>query len=897
MTENEAASRHRKETEEERAERTRREAEAGGRRRETEEERAERKRKEAEKGSRKETEEERAERKRKEAENGGRRHETEEERAERKRREAENGGRRHETEEQRAERKRREAEAGGRRRETEEERAERKRREAETGDRRRETNAEVREEQEGRTVRQHEPEEDTTAHRSVVHKALPTAINNQTSSPTLRERQSPAAVKVAPTRLPSQQEDREEDEYGDDDFEDAFEDDEVLQAQKKIEEENQKLMAKLLAGTVEPEDVTLKSVAITKRHNKWTAGANQTGPKSQFAAGLDSQKHRAQYEKDMERAMALRRLVDLDEASFTLFDVMPMSQYDLYLRGVGGTERQTKQIQAPPSDEVIDIGVQADRVGTKSKGVHAPNDLGLFPELVSKGVGGDDPGEGEEKEKNSKKKVKRAHVDSQALSAFLGRIFPTVRTLLDENDAEHGVKSESKGLSEKHAFSSSASSFVTPLAAGRPVVAINFSTLAPQYMVVAHGPLQLEDQPKADDTSPQAQAARFQGVAVLWNINDTKRPDRVLVADGVINDIVMSPSKRNLVYGALSHGCVCVWDTSEADLSQGSGGEPLRLPSYTTEWDTQNHIASVNRILVSGYNSIHRQAVEETEQLISLDSNGILQFWMVQQLGVAGEHSDGTLKVTEKDETDYGRNVGSTVKLFKSGAISVSQKNSGVNSNKQGRLTSPAAQRGRPITPVVEIADTTIGVAGALDFDISPADTSHLLVASPDGIHHISKFAAITAPGKYTAERETPFVPHALVSPTTCVTCSSADSRLILAGYENGYIRLFLRENGPPALSIRVSKVAIRKVAWSFNRRWIAFVLDAAGQFSVLDFAVASKTVPITNATLENCSIFEVSKEEREMRVAVGNTRGGVDVHLFKQDLIAPSAQRNERWL
>ena len=316
----------RTETEEER--RVRKERERGeGRRDETEEERRARKERERADGRREETEEER--RIRKEREQGEvRREETEEERRVRKERERAEG-RRDETEEERRARKERER-AEGRREETEEERRarkERERREETEDERRQRKERERRREDEERKVRKEREEEEQRAKLKAVKSEV-------------------------------------EDPYADEVFEEeVFSPADVVAAQQAVNAENAALTRARQAPLV--------------AHEPQVVGVSRAGLD---VTSLERQKQRQAFESQISRATALRRLIDLDESRFILADLPPLTEYDLYVRNVGGAARGQVGSQCPAVEERSDLAIQAERVARKTRGCQAPDDLGLFPE-------------------------------------------------------------------------------------------------------------------------------------------------------------------------------------------------------------------------------------------------------------------------------------------------------------------------------------------------------------------------------------------------------------------------------------------------------------------------------------------------------------------------------------
>ena len=833
-----------KETEEERAarkERERRERERGERPKETEEERAarkERERKERERGDRpKETEEERAarkERERKERERGERPKETEEERAarkERERKEREHGERPKETEEERAarkERERKEREHGERPKETEEERAARKERERKERERGGRETDEERAARKERERREREEKERERAKREVVHKPLPAARGSDQATPTTKASPttSKPVVAVAPRPEPAPKEDGEEeedDDYGyDDDFEEAFSPEELQKVQQAVSKENTALRAQPAAA--QPKEPEIK-------------GSTRAGLD---VNSLQRQKAKAQFEKDIARAEALRRLVDLDELSATIVDLPPMSEYDMFIRNFGGTGRQQTAVQAPPEADRIDVESQAERIHSKVKACQCPEDLGLFPERS--------------RPMDAEGKPTRQTVDTAALGSFLTRVFPVVRTLMDDNEAIRNPLTRKSSFSN-HGFSSTVVPLLFEPASDRPVVEVTFSRLATQYMLVVYGPPRVPDNKNLLD--------EYQGLALLWNINDVREPEKIFVSYAELTGGCLSASRQYLVYAGTACGSVCVWDTREPDHQHShvlSKGTSVRLPSFSSEWGKENHSAPIVRVQIAGYNSIMGVRKEETEQLASLDRRGNLYFWRVSEGdSVATQHTIS--------EADYGLNLFSTVRLHRASIVKLQ-----AEKDSAGHI--------------------------AQDLEFVPSDTSHLVVATATSLQHLSRFGSIAAPSSYRAQSQ-----WGSYTTATSLHYSPTDSRVLCSGFKDGSVRLFLKDDPTPQVSVTISTAEIRRVRCSSSMKWIVFALDSTGSFSVIDFAVNNKGTPVGKSDLQEakagrCTSFDVSLEEKaESRIGIGYERGLVEVHTLNNKIFAPPNQRNDRWL
>lgn len=870
----------RPETDEERA--ARKERERRERAHETEDQRRERKAREAERDARQdvekdrggrqrepETEDQRRERKAAEA----RRSETEEERAARKERERKE--RSQETEEQRRERKAREAERGGRKTETDEERAARK--ERERRERANETEEQRRERKEREAERDREKRE-RDAKKEVVHKPLPQTHvqQSQQQQQPVKSKTEPVVQGRNPNLPPAQPVTGEPDDYDDDDFVDGFEVEQMLEAQKAVQAENAALKrnaassASGAAGSLQP------------------AGERNSPPpvvgQSRFGADdLQRQKYRAQFEKDMARATALRRLVDLDDVTAVIADIPPLSEYDMYIRNFGGTGRKQAGMQAPALEDKIDVEVQADRVTSKSKGAQCPEDLGLFPEKAAAMPIGS--GDGDDNGTYSNKKSTVATVDATLLSSFLARVFPVMRTLLDEAHFGQGANVKKSSIPLSDTFTS----FVTKETVGRPVQRIAFNPNAAQYVLCLHGP-KVGHSNVPENRLP---ADRCDGLVVVWNINDQSMPDKILTHSCTLTAACYSPSKPHLVYGGASDGAVCIWDLRETDSMHASDDKKstitLRSPSFTTEWQHENHPSPVAQMCVAGYNSMLGNRKDENDQLVTLDQSGNVYFWMVNDgTGGSGDTGGaGGAASKQLSDQDHGQLMGSCVRCFRAAVISVGRPAASLASS---TLSYESSAR----------ATSTESIGNALDFDFCPADPSRFVVAAGATLHHMSRFSSIVAPSAYSPHSQ--FFGDAASAPSSC-SFSALDSRILIGGYSDGTVRVYLRDEALPQLSVPVSSMPIRQVQASSSIKLITFALDDNGVFFVLDHGIDEKEVPVVHCSIGTsqtgkCTAFSVPCEDKgSSQLAFGFEDGSVQLHLLNDKWLAPSQARSERWL
>ncbi|KAH9589324.1 hypothetical protein LSM04_006633 [Trypanosoma melophagium] len=599
-------------------------------------------------------------------------------------------------------------------------------------------------------------------------------------------------------------------------------------------------------------------------------GGAVAGTSTLGVADLQRQGYRSQFEKDMQRATALRRLVDMDDNAAVLVDIPPQSQYDLYIRSFGKTGRKQAGVQFPPEEDRNNVEVQVERVRVRHRGAQVPQDLGLYPEQYTERsiyftkdvdqIAAVD--NGDEKDINTTENAladsTRAQiVDTTLLLNFLGRVFPVMRAILDENEEERTGPDTTKSKSETQ-FSTSYTTLSFPGTRNRSVVKVAFNSCTPMYVAVLYGP--------KEEEGPSRELDFYLSVILIWNIFDSSSPEKILVSPSLVNCICMSPRRPYLLYGGAEDGSICLWDTREPERNHTAAGyyqrNAFRLPSFATSWLSGNHTNPIVTVDVAGYNAVVGLRKDETEQLVSLDSSGKIHFWFLNEK----DQSKGIIS-----DTENGLHMFSTVRLFLA------------TSKNEDYISSISVMQD----------------AFALDF--VPTDTSHYVVACAEGVRHISRFGSVAAPSLYAPSSH--FFGRQIAVPS-CVRYSTIDSRIILVGYDDGSLRIYLQTEGNPQLSIPLGIHRITDIRCSGTDKWLFWILDASGTLYLIDLAKKDKEFPVFSQTLSQpetgvCTCFDIPPEGKaESRLIVlGFEKGVVQLHTLSECTHLPSSDRDEHWL
>ncbi|KPA78636.1 hypothetical protein ABB37_06236 [Leptomonas pyrrhocoris] len=646
------------------------------------------------------------------------------------------------------------------------------------------------------------------------------------------------------------------------------------------------------------------------------------------ASELQRQAYRAQFQKDLARATALRRLVDFDSSSGVVLDLAPQTAYDLYIRDFGKSGREQVGVQAPPEEERLDAATQAERERQRTRTAQAPDDLGLCPEEeaerqfyqlrrnvlqrgVSSGRGDGTVEEGAGKTANEKEssnndsssKATRA-VDAALLERFLTSTLPLMSAVLDENNAaatgaaaaavaassaaSAGDGSTSSSKPKGSTAFSTYSTFCWRGTRNRPLVQVLLNPSNTRQLIALHGP--------RDESGPSPVLDTYMSVLLLWNMHDTTTPERVLVSFSTVTSVCVSPSSPHLIYGGTEDGNVCVWSLREPDRLHLAAGRyekvVFHLPSYSTSWQADGHNAPVRQVRVSGYNAkTPLRKEEQHEQLVSMDERGVVCFWVVSD-------RESSAKGAQLIDNDYGQHPFTSVSLHLAKGTSAAAYDPHVG---DGAADATAAMG--------------YGAGVASSFDFSPLDAAQYVLTAPHGVVRRSRFGGIAVPSLYGPSQTTycnlpgdkaKMTAATVVAVPCCVHYCVLDPRWFVVGYEDGTLRPFLHNEATPKLTVDVGYHPIIAVRCSGATPWVVWALDEGGEVHMVDLAHHNRQTPrcshvLTQPDTGVCTCMDISakdeKADQRMLVA-GFEKGMVQLHTLNMEkLRVANAERDEKWI
>ncbi|KAJ8306901.1 hypothetical protein KUTeg_014985 [Tegillarca granosa] len=287
------------------------------------------------------------------------------------------------------------------------------------------------------------------------------------------------------------------------------------------------------------------------------------------------------------RATDLKQMIELDVASFDLFDMPPVKEYDLYIRSFGRTD--TTQT----NDDNVDRDIQTDEIDTRQKWTQHPAEDYVG---CGRGDGEKDLDEEEQAEKLQKPDVGR-------LDKFVRNAGQVISILLEEERASY--KQTDINDNKSHIISD------------KGIVCV-WNTNDPSY---PQRILACESQPTCCCFSPYKASVAFAGMVdgsiCVWDLREPSSLHRSVNFDDT-QHLLRFPTYNTagIVEIDNHHSCVTTLNP---------------IVSYSRGTDKDDDDASED--LTSGMSF----------QLVSSESHGLLNFWVVAEIAhpdMAGSEMD-----------------------------------------------------------------------------------------------------------------------------------------------------------------------------------------------------------------------------------------------------------------
>ncbi|XP_069585813.1 cytoplasmic dynein 2 intermediate chain 1 [Ranitomeya imitator] len=558
------------------------------------------------------------------------------------------------------------------------------------------------------------------------------------------------------------------------------------------------------------------------------------------------------------RSLEILRLIDLDFSStFSLLDLPPVKEYEMYIRNFGKTN--TKQAYVQCNEDAVDREIQTEEIDFEEKWTQHPgegavvcgghrNDAVQNVGIVTK-------------------------VDTQRLTMFLRSACQVVTVLLEEDRAEK--QSNYKVQSKDPCLSISESCFHlnTNLAflQGRSVYLLQFSEAQRHLLLTVHGL----------DTSTTSTSLGDKYIICIWNIWQPSTPQKILICESEVKCCCFSPGLASLLFAGAAEGSVLVWDLRE-DLSIHQ-----TMVIEGTNWTFRSPTFSTDGIFIQVSHTHPVKAVEpvpstETKgrgisslsspedmsglsfQVASLDESGHLILWVVVELRKAD---------LAGSQSDLGLIPGGKVKLIHSSSIHLSDK-------------------------FFHKDVLMLGSPQALNIKFLPKDFNHFVIGTDIGlVTHGTRYGLIEPPMQYRSM-------HSKLRPAqvTAIDFSPFGAAAFLAGCSDGSIRLHTMSTAFPAeqWDDSTNGQSVTTLQWSLTRPTVFFVLDAASYVYIWDLS-QNHLHPIAKESIMpdrvlSISVFgEPEKNNNLMGLALGKSSGKVEIHYIKKKMAKSQPQELEK--
>uniref|UniRef100_A0A8C3X1Q1 Cytoplasmic dynein 2 intermediate chain 1 n=1 Tax=Catagonus wagneri TaxID=51154 RepID=A0A8C3X1Q1_9CETA len=240
------------------------------------------------------------------------------------------------------------------------------------------------------------------------------------------------------------------------------------------------------------------------------------------------------------RSTRLLRLVDLDFSSTcSLLDLLPVSEYDVYIRSFG--RRNTKQAYVQCNEDNVERDIQTEEVETREVWTQHPGEGAAVS-------GGSEPSD-------LSNVVVVPKVDTPRLSSFLRAACQVMAVLLEEDRAAAGPSWTPLAQDGTLPFSDSCAQLNTslPFLQNRRVCCLHASQVHRRTVVSVHGLPAKAFSPLLDGRC----------VLCVWDIWQPSGPQKILISESEVTCCCFSPLKAFLLFAGTVHGSVVVWDLRE----------------------------------------------------------------------------------------------------------------------------------------------------------------------------------------------------------------------------------------------------------------------------------------------------------------------------------------------
>ncbi|XP_039254411.2 cytoplasmic dynein 2 intermediate chain 1-like [Styela clava] len=543
-----------------------------------------------------------------------------------------------------------------------------------------------------------------------------------------------------------------------------------------------------------------------------------------FSAAKKSSASSKTKRRVIKRSKDLMSLIQLDSVSFDILDMPPVTEYNLYIKNYGNSNTVQASVQC--NDDNLEQEIQTESPDMDEKwSQHPPHEIKCSGGIMSKFS------ETQSENEDRARMLSTMRGNSKRLIKFMSRSCKLIKSILIEDETWENTgarKNQSSALS----FCESCVPLQTNLAylQGRKVVHIASSSgSSDNFVAVAFEPASTSFSTRIDR----------KGLVSVWDTRKPGIPEKILVCDACPTYCSFGSTKSYILFVGTDDGCVLAYDLREPGIHhqvvslEKTRETVLRSATYTTGYLNDGHSSPIVSIMSVGAES---KFSEENQfdskegksrnshsglafQLASLEEAGNLCIWIVVELLPDGEAGD-----------DLGLAPQGKIKLIRSLNV---------------KIHPPV----KSLIPDLPFRTTCV--------QFSVLDPNNFYVGTDTGhIVHCTQYEANSESSMANKNKVTFFNEIDTISSVTSIDLNPFQlfgASMILAGYDDGSIRLYLSDRGLPVVSwpFSTDSAGIVKVQWSTSRPSVFFVLDSSNRLHIWDLAIMHAG-PIKTEQFEN---------------------------------------------
>ncbi|XP_049976822.1 cytoplasmic dynein 2 intermediate chain 1 isoform X1 [Alexandromys fortis] len=678
------------------------------------------------------------------------------------------------------------------------------------------------------------------------------------------------------------------DEYFEDDFEDYEDDFEVCDgdddsnnehdSKEKAEElplaQKREIQEIQKAISAENERVGELSLKLSQKQGRmeyekepWEDGNDSVsrapvcGIFVDFVTASHRQKSRSQALKQKTRSTKLLRLIDLDFSfTFSLLDLPPVNEYDMYIRNFG--KKNTKQAYVQYNEDNVERDVQTEDIETREVWTQHP------------GEGSVVSGGSEEKDFSDVTVVPK--IDTPRLSSFLRAACQVVAVLLEEDRLAAGPSQNPRAQDKALNISESSSQLNTnlPFLQGRKVSCLHASRVQRQTVVSVHDLPEKAFAPSLDSRH----------LLCVWDIWQPSGPQKVLICESKVTCCCFSPLKAFLLFAGTVHGSVVLWDLREDSrihhyVRLSNCLWAFRIPTFSTDGvltsvNHQSPLQAIEPVVTSAYKkqslvlspfSTQEEMAGLSFHIASLDESGVLNVWVVVELPKAD--ISGSM-------SDLGLIPGGRVKLVHSTAIQLGNSLSHKDSEFWGSTQT-------------------------LSVKFLPSDPNHFVVGTDMGlISHSTRQDWRVSPKVFRPQQ------HGIRPiKVNVIDFSPFEETVFLAGCSDGSIRLHQLTSERPFMQwdSSTSGHSVTSLQWSPTRPAVFLVQDDASRVYIWDL-LENDLGPVAQQSISPDRLVAMTimgDPEKVsgsfMALVLARASGTVDIQYLKRRWTTPAADEHSQ--